>query len=94
MKIQSVGLQSAMASVESDSADEDATPCHVPLPGVSFSAAPAAEQASAQWKQQVRTCIESRLYEAFKAPHLIEGLTDFLCEVLSEDPARRKLFGF
>src|SRR5689334_18278295 len=98
MKVQPVSRQSAMVSLETSFGEEASVPSEASIQDSTFSAAPAPglpplRLTSNQWKNQVRSRVESRLHDVFKVPHLIDGLTDFLCEALSEDPVSRKLFG-
>jgi len=48
---------------------------------------------SAQAKLKLRTKVEGTLSETLKVPQLIDSLTDFLSEVVKEDPQRATLFG-
>ncbi len=46
---------------------------------------------------QIRSCIrakiEKNLLEGFAIPELVEGLAEFLMEVVAEDPNQKALFG-
>ena len=48
---------------------------------------------SAQTKLKLRNKVEGTLNETLKVPQLIDSLTDFLSEVVKEDPQRATLFG-
>lgn len=48
---------------------------------------------SAQAKLKLRNKVEVSLNETLKVPQLIDSLTDFLSEVVKEDPQRATLFG-
>ena len=47
----------------------------------------------AKAKLKLRKKVETTLNDAFKAPSLIDGLTDYLSEVVFEDPQRARLLG-
>lgn len=48
---------------------------------------------TAKAKLKLRKKVEASLNEVFKVPALIDGLTDYLAEVLPEDPQRARLWG-
>ncbi|KAB2843250.1 hypothetical protein F9K50_00140 [bacterium] len=48
---------------------------------------------TAKAKLKLRKKVEASLNEVFKVPALIDGLTDYLAEVLPEDPQRARLLG-
>jgi hypothetical protein len=47
----------------------------------------------AQLRKCLRTKIEKHLFQGFAVPELVEGLAEYLLEVVQEDPAKGKLFG-
>lgn len=48
---------------------------------------------TAKAKLKLRKKVEASLTEVFKVPALIDGLTDYLAEVMNEDPQRARLWG-
>lgn len=48
---------------------------------------------TAKAKLKLRKKVETSLTEAFKVPALIDGLTDYLSEVVHEDVQRARLLG-
>ena len=47
----------------------------------------------AKSKLKLRKKVEASLSEVFKVPTLIDSLTDYLSEVVNEDPQRSRLLG-
>jgi len=48
---------------------------------------------TAKAKLKLRKKVEASLNEVFKVPALIDGLTDYLAEVVNEDSQRARLLG-
>ncbi|MDL1870573.1 hypothetical protein FBR05_00010 [Deltaproteobacteria bacterium PRO3] len=48
---------------------------------------------TAKAKLKLRKKVEASLTEVFKVPALIDGLTDYLAEVVNEDSQRARLLG-